>query len=184
MTDAHEKRFRGEVERLRAPQRYEILQVEASVNAALADLPAESALDVGVGTGVFAELFAQRGLRVGGVDVREDMLAEALRYVPNGDFRLAPAEALPFEDKSFDLVFGGLVYHEVDDLGKALAEARRVARRRVAILEWRYMAEAPMGPPLEHRLDPALLRQSAQAQGYTSVDETLFEQVILYRLKP
>ncbi len=45
----------------------------------------------------------------------------------------------------------GLVLHETDDAAQALAEARRVARLRVAVLEWPYRDDE-MGPPLAHRL--------------------------------
>ena len=38
------------------------------------------------------------------------------------------AEALPFEDESFDLVFGHAVLHHIPDLDKAFAEFRRVLR--------------------------------------------------------
>jgi SAM-dependent methyltransferase len=38
------------------------------------------------------------------------------------------AEELPFEDESFDLVFGHAVLHHIPDLDKAFAEFRRVLR--------------------------------------------------------
>ena len=38
------------------------------------------------------------------------------------------AEALPFEDESFDLVFGHAVLHHIPDLDRAFAEFRRVLR--------------------------------------------------------
>jgi SAM-dependent methyltransferase len=44
------------------------------------------------------------------------------------------AEELPFEDESFDLVFGHAVLHHIPDLGRAFAEFRRVLRPGGAIL--------------------------------------------------
>jgi SAM-dependent methyltransferase len=41
---------------------------------------------------------------------------------------VAEAEALPFEDGSFDLVFGHAVLHHVPDLARAFDEFRRVLR--------------------------------------------------------
>jgi SAM-dependent methyltransferase len=40
----------------------------------------------------------------------------------------APAEALPFEDSSFDCIVATLVYCTVSDLARSLAEAHRVLR--------------------------------------------------------
>jgi SAM-dependent methyltransferase len=44
------------------------------------------------------------------------------------DARVADAEALPFDDASFDLVFGHAVLHHLPDLAQAFSEFRRVLR--------------------------------------------------------
>jgi len=131
----HEKRFDGTVERLRSPERVARLEVERVVSRCLEAADLKSVLDVGVGSDLFAEAFAQRGLEVAGVDVNPEMIAVARQFVPEGDFREATAEALPYPDASFDLVFFGLLLHESDEPLKALQEARRVSRQRVCILE-------------------------------------------------
>ncbi|WP_022799147.1 class I SAM-dependent methyltransferase [Thermus islandicus] len=121
---------------------------------ALEGLKAKSALDIGTGTGVFAEAFAQMGLFTVGLDPRADRLEVARSRVQGARFVEGRAEALPFPDGSFDLAFFGLSLHHLD-AEKALKEAARVARR-VAVLEWPYREEA-VGPPLERRLAPEAL---------------------------
>lgn len=138
----HEKRFHGEIDRLRSPERVERLEVERVVDQCLEGAHIESVLDVGTGSGLFAEAFARRGLQVLGVDVKPEMLEAARRYVPAGDFRQGTAEALPADDRGYDLVFLGLVLHEADDPLMALQEALRSAHQRVCILEWPYRAES------------------------------------------
>ncbi|HEX7620315.1 MAG TPA: methyltransferase domain-containing protein, partial [Anaerolineales bacterium] len=130
----HEKRFEGDLARLRNPERIARLEVERVVNLCLERANITSALDVGTGTGVFAEAFATRGLSVLGVDVNPEMLPAARIYVPNGNFCEATAEMLPFADASFDLVFMGLLLHESDEQAQVLREARRAAHLRVGIL--------------------------------------------------
>ena len=49
------------------------------------------------------------------MDVNPEMIIAARQFVPNGDFRKSTAEALPYPDASFDLVFFGLVLHESDE---------------------------------------------------------------------
>ncbi len=146
----HEKRFDGGIEKLRAPERVARLEVERVVNLCLEGVNIESVLDVGTGSGLFAEAFFRRGLMVTGIDANPDMLPAARYYVPQGDFRQAEAEALPFAEASFDLVFLGLLLHESDTPLKVLQETRRVSQGRVCILEWPYI-EAEFGPPLAHR---------------------------------
>jgi methylase of polypeptide subunit release factors len=51
----HERRFRGDPARLRSPERLEQLEVERVVELSLEGITAGSVLDVGTGTGVFAE---------------------------------------------------------------------------------------------------------------------------------
>ncbi len=177
----HEKRFDGGIERLRAPERVERLDVDQVVDVSLGNGPISSVLDVGTGTGLFAEAFSKRGVKVSGMDVSPEMLAAARDFVPDGEFREGTAEALPFEGSSFDLVFLGLVLHESDEILQALKEALRVATKRVCILEWPYRDEA-FGAPLAHRLKPEELARLFQEAGYRNWKKTDFSSTVLYTL--
>lgn len=177
----NERRYSGEIERLRSPQRLAIMEVDRVVELALEGLEAKSALDVGTGSGLFAESFAAKGLSVAGVDLREDMLDAARQHVPRGDFRLGKMEALPFGDAEFDLVFMGHVLHEADDLVEALREARRTARVRVVVLEWPPIVQE-FGPPMDHRLRYEQVEQAADQAGFLRVEQINLTQLVLYRL--
>jgi ubiquinone/menaquinone biosynthesis C-methylase UbiE len=87
----------------------------------------KSALEVGAGTGHFTRFLSACGLDVVGLDSSAPMIAEAGRgeavpYV-RGD-----ASALPFRDRSFDLVSFITTLEFVPDPAAALAEAVRTAR--------------------------------------------------------
>ena len=176
----HERRYHGGAERLRAPERIALLETARVVQLSREGMAIESVLDVGTGTGVFAEAFARESLQTTGIDPDRNLLVKARHFVPEGRFLEAVAESLPFEDRSFDLVFLGHVLHEADDPVLALAEARRVARRRVAILEWPYRAE-DRGPPLAHRLSPARVQELALAAGFVSAERITLSHMELFR---
>lgn len=178
---AHERRFHGTADQLRAADRVARLNVPRVVALSLAGLTAASVLDVGTGTGIFAEAFAAAGLAVTGIDVNAALLTIAAEYAPAAQFREASAEQIPFPDDSFDLVFLGHVLHETDDPAAALREARRVARQRVAILEWPYRDE-PHGPPLAHRMSPATVADLAASAGFSQVEAIPLEHMDFYRL--
>lgn len=180
----HERRFPGAPKSLRRPQRVKQLEPERVVDLSLAEIEdaVASVLDVGAGSGLFAGAFAARGLTVAGVDIRPEMVAAAQAHVPAGAFQEAPAEALPYEADAFDLVFMGVVLHEVDDHLTALQEARRVARLRVAILEWPHR-RMTVGPPLGHRLKPEQVRALAEEAGFRSVEAIELAHTVLYRLE-
>lgn len=58
----HERRFGGGAERLRAAERVALLEVPRVIELTFGGLTIASALDVGTGTGIFAEAFSASGL--------------------------------------------------------------------------------------------------------------------------
>ena len=94
---------------------------------------AGAVLEYGCGKGSAAFALARQGARVTGVDISEvgirEAAAEARRLGLEEvlDFRRMNAEALDFEDSSFDLVCGSGILHHLD-LDAALAEVNRVLR--------------------------------------------------------
>lgn len=175
------RRFSGEIERLRADERVARLEIERVVDLSLAGLSATSMLDIGTGSGLFAEAFAAHGLQVAGVDLREDMLEAARQYVPTGDFRLGHMETLPFADGAFDLAFMGLVLHEADDMVNALREASRAIRQRLMVLEWPFEI-GESGPPQDHRLRAEQVLDAGHEAGFKSVEMVVVKHLVLFRL--
>ena len=153
------------------------------VDLSLSGVRVGTMLDVGMGSGLFGESFDRRGVAVWGIDVNPEMVAAAQRHVPRGHFQQAAAEALPFADGAFDLVFLGLVLHEVENPGQVLREARRVGSGRVAVLEWPYRDEA-FGPPLEHRLRGETIEALAREAGFAATEQQPLARLLLYLLHP
>lgn len=167
----HERRYPGSVSALRSPERVAQLEPERVVALCLDGASYKTVLDVGTGSGLFAEVFAAHGLTVSGLDVSLEMVQAAQQHVPGGDFRVGTAELLPYPDGAFDLVFMGVLLHEADDRRQALREAARVATARVAVLEWPYDAAAS-GPPMAHRISPEQIEALAASAGLR-VERTL-----------
>ncbi len=96
----------------------------------------QQALDAGCGTGGFlvplARRLAPRGATVIGLDLAEGTLGRARASVQAEGLPVAcvigDVEALPFEDRSFDLVLANYLLYHVPDLAQAIAELRRVLR--------------------------------------------------------
>lgn len=176
----HERRFHEGIERLRSPERLARLEVKRVVDLALGGIHPDTILDIGTGSGVFAEAFAAQGLAVTGLDSNPGMLDAARRYVPGGDFRQGIAEDIPFPEGSFDVVFMGLLLHETDDRLKALQEAYRLARTRLVVLEWPYLDE-DFGPGLEDRLQPSKVIDLARQAGFLEAETIRLDYLVLYR---
>jgi SAM-dependent methyltransferase len=88
------------------------------------DLHGRRILDVGCGLGMYVEKFRLYSSDVYGVDVDTEKVAEASRRLPN--IYESPAEKLPFEDGSFDVVLLHEVIEHVDDDRQTIREAYRV----------------------------------------------------------
>jgi SAM-dependent methyltransferase len=110
-------------------------QVLGKVRKALGGLRRyERALEVGAGTGYFSLNMLQSGVIADAVctDISPGMLEalehNARRLELDVGTVACDAEELPFEDASFDLVFGHAVLHHLPDLDRAFSEFRRVLR--------------------------------------------------------
>jgi len=108
----------------------------------------DTVLDVGCGTGVLTRAATERVTdagRVAAIDVNEEMLAVAARAPDPVDWKLAPAEDLPFDDDSFDRVVSQFAIMFFDDRSAATAEMARVARPggTVTVATWARVEDSP-----------------------------------------
>ncbi|MFN2544169.1 MAG: class I SAM-dependent methyltransferase [Actinomycetota bacterium] len=113
-------RFMGRYSRLLAPELIAFAAVEHGMRV----------LDVGCGPGALtAALAAHLGPElVAAVDPSERPLRACAARVPGAEFRLAPAEDLPWPNSSFDAVLSQLVLNFLPDAAAGVHEMRRVAR--------------------------------------------------------
>ena len=104
-------------------------------------------LDVGCGTGALSEAILHQAAPDGlvGCDPSEGFLAHARAEIVDARVRFeqADARALPFEDRQFDAVVGGLMLNFVPEPERALAEMTRVTRPggTTAVYVWDYAGE-------------------------------------------
>lgn len=89
----------------------------------------KAVLDAGCGEGRFCRMLAKRGASVTGIDPTHDLIEFAKKEHPKGRYIECGAEALPFEDGSFDLVVSYLTLIDIDDYEKAISEMARVLRK-------------------------------------------------------
>lgn len=100
--------------------------------------PADHLLDIGCGSGIFADLAQQAGAATTAIDASEPLLEEAKRRNPSVHFLAAEMEELPFADKSFTVVCGFNSFQYAADIRHAFAEAKRVLKDqgKLAVMIW------------------------------------------------
>lgn len=136
-------------------------------------------LDIATGPGYAAAQAAKRGASVVGVDIATAMVQLARRLHPDLDFREADAEALPFEDGSFDAVLGNFVILHLGRPERAVREFVRVLRTGgfLALTAWDLpertrllgvfldaIADAGATPPADIPAGPPFFRFSIDEQ--------------------
>lgn len=91
----------------------------------------KKALDYGCGGGRSTRFLKNLGLNVVGVDISRDMIEEARKRDPTGEYHLIKSGELPFDDNSFDFLFSTSVFVEIpslEEMVKILSEMKRVLK--------------------------------------------------------
>lgn len=101
--------------------------VEVAASVVRASGP-RSVLEVGCGTGAFAERLTTENPEATVIAVDQSARFVELTAARGVDARLADVQDLPFADGSFDLVTALWMLYHVPDLDRGLAEVRRVLR--------------------------------------------------------
>lgn len=120
-------------------------------------------LDVGVGTGNVLAKFPPDTHRVG-VDLSREMLQVARRRSPAMRLIQAQAEALPFRDGTFDVVYAYSTLHHLADAPIAIRDMTRVLRPGGTVIldhEWSFQEDGWRS--LAYRSLRAILRVVAAA---------------------
>jgi phosphatidylethanolamine/phosphatidyl-N-methylethanolamine N-methyltransferase len=158
----------------------------AAISAA--DRAGARVLEVGVGTGLSLPLY-RAASRVVGIDISEAMLERArgrvaaLDLAHVEDLRVMDAQALGFDDASFDVVTAQYVVNTVPDADAALDEFVRVLRPGgELIVVNRIGAEGGLRLTVERLLQPVVRRLGWQSQFPWARFETWLQRTPSMRL--
>ena len=131
-------------------------------------------LDVGCGSGTSLVNFLRLGFRQNlmcGVDISDERIAEARATLPLADFRSESADALSYEDKTFDLVTESTMFVLMPDedlAGRIAREMIRVTKPggHIMLVDWRY---SKPGSDVYKAVTPARIASLFDVGGATTV---------------
>ena len=142
--------------------------------------PGDLVLDVAAGTGTSSRAFTLRGARCVACDFSLGMLAVGARRRPDRvSFAAGDALALPFADRSFDVVTISFGLRNVADASAALAEMLRVTKPggRLVVCEFSHLPAPPLDAAYQRYLAavlPAVARRlSPSADAYSYLAESI-----------
>jgi ubiquinone/menaquinone biosynthesis C-methylase UbiE len=85
-------------------------------------------LDIGCGTGLFLSRYLSLGNEAVGIDLSRGMIARARRRLPESEFLVGTADALPFRENSFDAVASLLTFSYIQHPEEMVADVYRILR--------------------------------------------------------
>ena len=112
----------------------------------MADLKnGESALDIGIGTGLLEEKIKTK-VKIYGIDISKKMLSKIKgKKINISELKHGTFTDIPFKDKMFDVIFSCFAFHHLSDIEKAMSliEMKRVLREtgRIVIGDFMYFDE-------------------------------------------
>jgi len=139
------------------------------------NLKSKKILEIGCGCGEASVYFAKQGAEVFATDISQGMVDLTLNVASyhnvtiNG--KACPADSLPFEDNTFDIVYAANVLHHVDfDL--TLDEIKRVLKPDGMFVCW---------DPIKY--NPAIIVYRRLASGVRTIDEHPIDKAYLKSVK-
>lgn len=156
---AHLKFDLSKIAKLDDPGRFETMVPEVMWRA-LGDPRPAMIIEIGAGTGLFAQRFSEiaEGAVVFAVDTEQPMLDWMHEYRPGVATGavvpvLSTETSVPLPDGEADVVMLLNVHHELSDPAAIYAEALRLLRPggQVLVVDWAPL-ETPKGPPVEIRV--------------------------------
>lgn len=173
---AHQKFDVSKIARLDDVGRFDTMRPEVMWDALGSPNP-RVIVEIGAGTGLFAERFAALApeATVYGVDTEEPMIEWMREHRDSvSEGRLVPVlseeTTVPLDDEIADLVTMLNLHHELADPSALYREALRLLRPggRVLVVDWA-AAETPKGPPAHIRASEAQLVEMLEHAGFTDV---------------
>lgn len=173
----HHKFDIAKLEKLNDPARFESLPPDVFYPALGLPEGPSVVVEIGAGTGLFAEAFLERapGATIYVTDIAEEALdwIRANRHAV-AEGRMIPVMAeetrVPLSDRSADAVYMINLHHELADPAATYADAFRMLKRggRLLVVDWA-ARETPKGPPLVSRASAASLAGVMRAAGFTDI---------------
>lgn len=125
--------------------------------------PGQRLLDLGTGTGVMARQFARQGAFVSGVDVSAGQIEAARQLAAEEalevDFAVHPAESLPWQQPTFDVVTANQCWLYFDR-DRVVDELRRILNRDGRLVT-SHFSWLPVRDPIAARTEELVLKHNS-----------------------
>jgi ubiquinone/menaquinone biosynthesis C-methylase UbiE len=90
--------------------------------------PQDRILEIGCGIGTVVHELSKKGHDITGIDISIEAIEYGRKKYNNIHLEVQPAETLPYEDESFEIVLSFDLFEHIAEIDKHISEVRRVLR--------------------------------------------------------
>ena len=163
------------IERFESEERDAYQQPE-KVLEYLGAISGKKIMDIGAGSGYFSVRLAAKDAEVIAADVNEEFLSFieqriAKENLENIELRKIPYDSPSLEKVEVDMVLVVNTYHHIENRSAYFAKVRQGLRTdgELVIIDF-FKADAPVGPPMDHKISIDQVIAELKAAGYTTFE--------------
>ncbi|MEO1013080.1 MAG: class I SAM-dependent methyltransferase [Bacteroidota bacterium] len=171
----HQSSVKDLIEKFESPER-DVYQKPEKILAYLGNIEGKTIIDIGAGSGYFSVKLAKKGAQVIAADVNDEF-QESLKNriakdkLQNIELRKIPYDSPNLKDGEVDMAFIVNTYHHIENRPAYFEKVKKGTRDdgELVLIDF-FKAEAPVGPPLDHKLSMDIVVTELKKAGYTSFD--------------
>ncbi len=169
----HKSSVEDLIKRFESPERDEYQQPEKVMDY-LGNIQGQTVLDIGAGSGYFSVKLAAKGAYVIAADVDDEFQAFLKNRIEKNDLKNIEPRKIPYDtpglkEHEVDKVLIVNTYHHIENRPDYFSQVKRGTKPEgeLVIIDF-FKAEAPVGPPIDHKIAiDQVIHELKEAQ-YTS----------------
>ena len=169
----HQSSAQDLIERFESPER-DAYQKPKSVLNYLGDIQGQTIMDIGAGSGYFSVKLAEKGANVIAADVDDEFLEFIRDRIKKNNLKTIETRKIPYDspnlkEKEVDMVLIVNTYHHIENRPEYFQNVKKGTKDNGAlvIIDF-FKTDAPVGPPLHHKLSIDTVVDELKKSGYTS----------------
>lgn len=169
----HQSSVKDLIERFESPER-DAYQHPEKVLEYLGDIQGQTVMDIGAGSGYFSVKLAEKGAKVIAADVDEEFQEFLRKRIKDNNLKNVETRKIPYDspdlkEEEADMVLIVNTYHHIENRSEYFAKVKKGTKSngKLVIIDF-YKFEAPVGPPLSHKLPIDVVVNELKKANYTS----------------
>lgn len=142
----------------------------------LGDIAGKKIIDIGAGSGYFSVKLAEKGANVIAADVSDEFQAALKKRIEDNKLKNIELRKIPFdspsiENEEVDMVLIVNTYHHIENRSNYFEKVKAGTKQtgELVLIDF-FKSEAPVGPPVDHKISIDKVLAELKKAGYSNFD--------------